>query len=157
LVRQNEILKIKDNDIKFITKVVNLNNMKYDDSNIKNLDDKLKFLIILYIYQLKIKAKINYNYLKNAFLLSSEFLSQLNYDSLFNTLNNIININKELKSDIESYIIKEKEILYKLNNYLNNEIIFDIEKNIKQINIPYLENYSKHNKVALSNKKIINI
>ena len=89
--------------------------------------------------------------------MSSEFLSQLNYDSLFNTLNNIIDINKEFKSDIESYIIKEKEILYKLNKYLNNEIIFDIEKNIKQINIPSLENYSKHNKVALSNKKIINI
>ena len=152
-----QTLKVKDNDIKFITKLINLNNMKYDDSNIKNFDDKLKFLIILCIYQLKIKAKINYNYLKNAFLLSSEFLSQLNYDSLFNTLNNIIDINKEFKSDIESYIIKEKEILYKLNKYLNNEIIFDIEKNIKQINIPYLENYSKHNKVALSNKKIINI
>ena len=89
--------------------------------------------------------------------MSSEFLSQLKYDSLFNALNNIIDINKEFKSDIESYIIKEKEILYKLNNYLNNEIIFDIEKNIKQINIPSLENYSKHNKVALSNKKIINI
>ena len=152
-----QTLKVKDNDIKFITKLINLNNMKYDDSNIKNFDDKLKFLIILCIYQLKIKAKINYNYLKNAFLLSSEFLSQLNYDSLFNTLNNIIDINKEFKSDIESYIIKEKEILYKLNKYLNNGILFDIEKNIKQINIPNLENYSKHNKVALSNKKIINI
>ena len=149
-----QTLKVKDNDIKFITKLINLNNMKYDDSNIKNLDDKLKFLIILYIYQLKIKAKINYNYLKNAFLLSSEFLSQLNYDSLFNTLNNIIDINKEFKSDIESYIIKEKEILYKLNDiesyiikekeilyklnkYLNNEIIFDIEKNINIIKLLY--------------------
>ena len=91
-----QTLKVKDNDIKFITKLINLNNMKYDDSNIKNFDDILKFLIILCIFQLKIKAKINYNYLKNAYLLSSEFLSQLNYDSLFNALNNIIDINKNI-------------------------------------------------------------
>ena len=90
-----KILKIKDNDIKF-TKVVNLNNMKYDDSNIKNFDDKIKFLLIVCIYQLKIKSKINDSFLKNSFLLSSEFLSQLNYDSLFNALNNIIDINKNI-------------------------------------------------------------
>ena len=155
--RQNKTLKIKDNDIKFIIKVVNLNNMKYDDSNIKNFDDKIKFLLIVCIYQLKIKSKINDSFLKNSFLLSSEFLSQLNYDSLFNTINNIIEIDKELKTNIESYIIKEKEILFKFNKYLNNEIILDIEKNLKQINIQNLENYSKQNKVVISNKKMINV
>ena len=124
---------------------------------LKNFDDKIKFLLIVCIYQLKIKSKINDSFLKNSFLLSSEFLSQLNYDSLFNTINNIIEIDKELKTNIESYIIKEKEILFKFNKYLNNEIILDIEKNLKQINIQNLENYSKQNKVVLSNKKMINV
>ena len=124
---------------------------------LKNFDDKIKFLLIVCIYQLKIKSKINDSFLKNSFLLSSEFLSQLNYDSLFNTINNIIEIDKELKTNIESYIIKEKEILFIFNKYLNNEIILDIEKNLKQINIQNLENYSKQNKVVLSNKKMINV
>ena len=31
-----QTLKVKDNDIKFITKLINLNNMKYDDSKIFN-------------------------------------------------------------------------------------------------------------------------
>ena len=159
LLHENKVSIIKNN-IKFIAKLENINNIEYDDSNIKNFDDRLKFLLILCIYQLKIKAKNKEEkYLKNVFLLNSEFLSKLDYYSLFNTLNNIIEINNDIMPEIECNKVKEKEILYKLNKFLNIEIINNIGKRLKNINTENFENdfYPKKIKIVLSNQKNMNI
>ena len=162
LLQKNMLLNIKINDIKVITKVNNLVFMKYDDSNLKNFDEKLKVLLILCIYQLKFKERINDNnkYLNNIFLLNSDFLSKLYYDNLYNTISNIIEINNEIKKDIESNKIKEKEILFNLSKYLNIKIILDIENNLKEINSENLINlslFSKKINILLTDKKNINI
>ena len=68
LLLDNKILNIKNNNIKFITKLEKLNIIEYDDANIKNFDERLKFLLILCICQLKFKAKTKKEkYLKKSF------------------------------------------------------------------------------------------
>ena len=137
-----------------------MDNIIYDDSQFKNIDDKLKAVLILCLYQLKLKSKKYFNKnLNDAYLLNYEFLSQLNYDNLFYAINNIIENNKDLKSDIESDEVKEKEILYKLIKYLNKEIITGNQLNINQLSIPTLEScfYLKQISLILSGKRNINV
>ena len=155
LLIENKLLNIQNKAIKSLAKLDNLNIIEYDDSSVKNFDERLQFLIILCINQLKFKLKKKE---ENHFLITSEFLSELDYFSLFNTLINIIEINKDIESDIESSKIKEKEILYKLSKYLNNDIINDIGKNIKNINVKNLENnlYSKKIQIILPDQKHVN-
>ena len=155
-----EIIKSYNNDIALINKVYNLNNIEYDDENLKNIDEKLKVLLILCIYQLKSKfKKYDDKYFNYLYLINSDFLTQLNHDNLFCLLKNIIQNNNELLSDIKSNEVKEKEILYKLCKHFNNEKIYDFENRIKNINIPSLEDFFHSNKIniLLSDKKNIDI
>ena len=154
LLVENKILNIHNNAIKSLAKLDNLNNIEYDDSIIKKFDDRFQFLLILCIYQLKFKIQRKE---KNYFILNSEFLSELDYYSLFNTLINIIQMNQDIQSDIQSSNIKEKEILYKLSKYLNNEIIDDIQKNIKNVNVQNFEKnlYSKKINIVLPDQKCV--
>ena len=155
-----KFIKTNNNDIVLINEVNNLNNILYDDSNLKNMDERLKVLLILCIYQLKFNFKKNdFKYNNYLYLINSKFLTELNHDNLFSILINIIEKNKELLSDIKSNEIKEKEILYKLCKYINKEMIFDFENGIKNINIPSLEQYFYSRKInlILSDKKNINV
>ena len=66
-------------------------------------------------------------------------------------------MNQDIQSDIQSSNIKEKEILYKLSKYLNNEIIDDIQKNIKNVNVQNFEKnlYSKKINIVLPDQKCV--
>ena len=159
LLKDNS-LDIKTSNIKLITQVNNLNNMDYDDSNLKNFDEKLKALLMLCIYQLKFKETKNYDkHFNKVFLLGSDFLSKLDYDSLYNNVLNIIKTNQDILLDIGSYMTREKEILYKLSKYIDKKIILGIENNLKNIDPQNLENislFSEKIEIFLSDKKNIN-
>ena len=161
LLKVTQSLKIRAGDIIFLTKVDKLNLPEFDDSNIKNLDEKLKVLLILCIYQLKFKVKKNEGiYMNDTFLLDSNFLSEIYYDNLYNIINNIVENNNDIKSDIESNKTREREILYKLNKYINSKTILDIENKLKNKNSQNCEKqsfYAKKIKIILKDKKDINV
>ena len=161
LSKENHPLIIKDDNINLFTKTNKLNLIDYDDSNIKDLDEKLKILLILCIYQLKFKLtkneKMNIN---DVFLLDTNFLSEINYYNLYNYINNIVDNNNDIKLDIKVNKIKEKEILYKLNKYINTNIFPDFENKLKNINHQNKINqsfYAKKIKLILNKDKELNV
>ena len=137
------------------------NLLKNTDNCYFNISNKLKALIILSLYQLKLKTKNNGHEYKTqneqAFLLNPKWLQKYEFDKIYNLIKN----DEYIKNNIMN--IHSRDLFDNNINYIDNLIIktkldkdlINIDQNISKISDSYEYKASESNIKLINNKKIV--
>ena len=119
-----------------------------------NLSEKTKILFILSIYQLKFLYIKNNNKNINS-LISINWLNKFEFNTIEEYLIQMINTNKEVEKIVNSDDLNEKEIFFKIYNYLDLTKINNFDSKIKNLKTDDLNGekfYPKYFNIILNEK-----
>ena len=165
ILKRKNINKIDQTRIKFLNIPELLNKEEYNISNNIEISEKLKTVLLLFIYHQKNYNKIkipmsknkynNNQELEEVYLINNNLLQQLGYYKLKKMITN-----DKVQLILESDNNKSEELLSKIIKCLDLNKLKEFENNLEQFNIKedISENFfAKKEKVIISKKNSLNI
>ena len=159
LIKENKnVKKINKINILQLSKIIN---KEYDYESLP-ISEKLKTLLILAIHQQKFIQKANRamimnkndnnNQLEEVFLINISWLCKIGYNELIKMIEE-----DKIKKILKSNSLKESELLIKIFEFLDLQILNEIDKNLEKLEIKNEDFFAQKEQIILSESKKINI